>query len=332
MHKPPIDPVRWTPPPVEPLPEFPSAAITVVPVGGNAPEDVVADAHGAIFTGVDDGRIIRIDPDGQRPVVVGDTGGRPLGLAVARDRRLLICDSHRGLLAMDTGTGSFDVLVESVAGRPLQFCSNVAETSDGTLFFSESTDHFRYENYKGAVLEARPRGRLFRRDPAGTVTTLVEDLYFTNGVTLTADESAVVFAETFGRRLCKYWLTGPAAGTVTHLATCLPGYPDNLSTGHDGRIWCAMASAVNPTAERLATAPPLLRKALWRLPYRMMPNPRPEVWAVAFDPDSGEAVAGIRTRHQAFGLVTGMVESNGRLWMGCIGASAVAYAELESQQ
>ena len=51
MSKPPIDPVRWQAPPVNPLPDFASASITVVPVPGNAPEDVVVDAEGQIWTG-----------------------------------------------------------------------------------------------------------------------------------------------------------------------------------------------------------------------------------------------------------------------------------------
>ena len=105
--KPPVDPVRWQPPPVDPLPDFGPAELTVIPVPGNAPEDVVVDADGNIWTGVDDGRIVRISPDGQT-AVVGNTGGRPLGLAVARDGRLLVCDSPRGLLAMDTGSGKFE--------------------------------------------------------------------------------------------------------------------------------------------------------------------------------------------------------------------------------
>ena len=82
--KPPVDPVRWQPPPVEDLPSFPGAALTVVPLPGNAPEDVVVDAEGNIWTGVDDGRIIRIGPDGSHRVVA-NTGGRPLGMHVARD-------------------------------------------------------------------------------------------------------------------------------------------------------------------------------------------------------------------------------------------------------
>ena len=325
--KPPVDPFRWQPPPVDPLPDLPSADLTVIPLPGNAPEDVVVDADGNILTGVDDGRIVRISATGE-PTVVGETRGRPLGLAVARDGRLLVCTSPGGLLAMDTDSGKFETLVEDVDGRRLQFCSNVTELADGTIYFTESTSAFTYEHFKGAVLEARPRGSLFRRDPDGTVLTVVPGLYFANGVTPTADGSALVFAETMGRRLSKYWLTGDHAGTVTPLVTNLPGHPDNISTGSDGRIWVAMVSPVNSAAEWLTPRWPALRKLLWKLPDKLQPQIKPEVWAVAFDPDSGEAVAGVRTEHPSFGMVTGLVEADGRLWMGCIGSPSVAYAAL----
>ena len=325
--KPPIDPVRWQPPPVEPLPDFGPADLTVVPVPGNAPEDVVLDADGQIWTGVDDGRVVRISPGGET-TVIGETGGRPLGLAVARDGRLLVCTSPGGLLAMDADTGKFETLVDEVDGRRLQFCSNVTEMPDGTIYFTESTSAFTYAHYMGALFEARGRGSLFRRDPDGTVLTVVPGLYFANGVTPTADGSALVIAETQGRRLSKYWLAGPQAGTVTPLAINLPGMPDNLSTGADGRIWCAMVTPANPIADRLAQGPPILRKMLWRLPDRMQPKPESVVWAVAFDPDSGKAVAGVRTTHPSFALVTGMVEADDRLWMASIAAPAVAHCPL----
>jgi sugar lactone lactonase YvrE len=328
-RKPPIAPVRWQPPPLDELPPLPSPAITVVPVPGHAPEDVVVDAAGRLYTGVDDGRIVRVNADGGEPTVIANTGGRPLGLAVARDGRLLVCDSPRGLMALDPDTGALEPLVERVDGRHLQFCSNVVETDDGTVYFSESTSAFTYEHFKGAALEARGRGGLFRRDVDGTVTTLADDLYFTNGVTVTADGSALVFAETLGRRLSKFWLTGPQAGTITPLVANLPGYPDNTSTGADGRIWVAMVSPPNAVAEKLAPRAPVFRKLLWLLPDRFAPQLTPEVWAVAFDPDSGEVVAGLRTTHPGFGLVTGLVESGGRLWMGCIGASALAHVALD---
>lgn len=328
--KPPIDPVRWQPPPAEPLPAPDrTGPLTIVPLPGNAPEDVVVDADGAIWTGVDDGRIIRIAADGLSHRVVADTGGRPLGLAVAGDGRLFICDSHRGLLKLDPGTGTLQTLVAEVGRRPLTFCSNVVESSDGDVYFTESTDRFRYEYYKGSALEARGSGHLFRLNPDGTVDELLSNLYFANGVTLTADESALVFAETTARRLSKYWLTGPRAGSVTPLAEHLPGYPDNCSTAPGGQIWVAMVSERNALSEWLSPRAPVLRRLLWRLPYRMLPDLTPTVWAVAFDPDSGAVVTQLRTEHPHFGLATGLVEHAGRLWLGCIGNPAVAYTELD---
>ena len=330
MTKPAIDPIRWQPPPSRPLPEPDlTATLHVVELPGTAPEDVVADAEGNIWTGVEDGRIIRITRDGSSIQVMANTGGRPLGLAVARDGRLLICDSHRGLLRYDPATGTMETLVAEVAGRALTFCSNVVESSDGTIFFTESTSHFHYEYYKGSVVEGRPTGSLFRRDPDGTVSVLAPDLYFANGVTLTADESALVFAETTACRLSKYWLTGSQAGSITPLVTELPGYPDNISTGLDGRIWVALVSDRNRLSERLSPRAPIIRTLMWRLlPYRWLPNPKPTVWVAAFDPDDGDIVTQLRAQHATFGLATGVVETPGRLWLGRIGGPGVCYLDL----
>src|ERR1700753_3107935 len=192
MVRPRIDPIRWQPPPSRPLPDPDlTSTLHVVELPGTAPEDVVADAEGNVWTGVEDGRIVRVTPDGSSAQVVTNTGGRPLGLAVARDGRLLICDSHRGLLRYDPATETLETLVAEVAGRALTFCSNVVESSAG--------------------------------DPGGSVSVLASNLYFANGVTLTADESALVFAETTACRLSKYWLTGDQAGSITSLAIDLPG-------------------------------------------------------------------------------------------------------------
>ena len=327
-RKPPIDPVRWTPPPIDSLPEQPARPVTVVTVPGNGPEDIVVDADGRLWTGLIDGRSVRISPDGTEQSVVANTGGRPLGLHVARDGRVLICDSYRGLLALDPGTGELTSLVQNVEGRPLRFCSNVTETADGTIYFTESTSAFHFEHFLGAVLEARGRGGLFRLGTDGTVTTVVDGLYFANGVTVTADGSALVFAETLARRLSKYWLTGPQAGTVTPLAVHLPCMPDNISTGSDGRIWTAMVTAANPKAEALMPKPPWIRQLVWRLPAALQPKVEPEIWVVAFDPDTGVAVGGVRTTHPDFGAVTGVVESAGKLWMSTIEFPAIAYVDL----
>jgi sugar lactone lactonase YvrE len=327
--RPSIDPVRWQPPPSKPLPGPDLVRrLRIIPLPGAAPEDVVVDGRGGVYTGVVGGEIMRIDADSGSHEVIGNTGGRPLGLAVARDGRLLICDSHRGLLAMDTATGDIETLVDAFEGRALTFCSNVVESSDGTIYFTESTDRFHYEYYKGAVIEARGSGSLFRRDPDGTVTRLAAGLHFANGVTLTADESAVVFAETTGARVSKFWLTGPNAGTVTPLVESLPGYPDNISTAPDGRIWVAMVSDRNALTEWLAPRAPAVRKLLWRLPYGALPDVKPVVWVIALDSDDGRVVTQLKARHAAFGSTTGVVQEGNRVWLAGIGSPMIAYFDI----
>ena len=143
-----------------------------------------------------------------------------------------------------------------------------------------------------------------------SVSTLATGLHFANGVTLTADESAVVFAESAGCRVSKYWLTGERAGTVTSLAAELPGYPDNISTGLDGRIWVALVSDRNALNEWLGPRAPIIRKAMWRLlPYRWLHDPTSTVWVVGFDPDDGHVVSQLHIHHADFGLATGVVET-----------------------
>ena len=97
------------------------------------------------------------------------------------------------------------MLVESVDGRRLKFCSNVTETADGTIYFTESTANFISSTSRPRSSRPAERGGLFRLDPDGTVTTLLDRLYFANGLTPTVDWSALVFAETQARRLSKYW-------------------------------------------------------------------------------------------------------------------------------
>ena len=66
------------------------------------------------------------------------------------------------------------------------------------------------------------------------------------------------------------------------------------------------------------------RVTVWRQP--------PQVWAVAFDPDTGAAVAGVRGKHRQFGQVTGLVERDGQLWMSSIGVPALAHCAIPERR
>ncbi|AJP00605.1 hypothetical protein TU94_02810 [Streptomyces cyaneogriseus subsp. noncyanogenus] len=66
---------------------------------------MVADARGRVLTGVEDGRILRLDgladPDAVRVEVVADTGGRPLGLGLLPDGPLWVALAGPRVPALD---------------------------------------------------------------------------------------------------------------------------------------------------------------------------------------------------------------------------------------
>ncbi len=308
-----------------------SPSITVVPVPGPGAEDVVVATHGpdegAVFTGTEDGAIWRVSPDGAKVDRVAETGGRPLGLELDLDGRLLVCDAHRGLLRVDTRSGGVEPVADSVAGVRMVFCNNAAIASDGTVWFSDSSTKYGIEDWKSDFVQNTRTGRLLRRDTDGTITTVLDGLAFANGVALAQDESYVAVAETGARTVVRHWLTGPQAGTRDHLAQDLPGYPDNIARGSDGLVWVTIASPTDPLVERLQRGPMLLRKAVTRIPERLQPAPKQTVRVQAFD-DAGTVVHDVDVKTDGYHMVTGVREHDGRVWLGSLHEPAIAVVDL----
>ena len=304
-----------------------SPLLTVVPVPGHGAEDVVVDDEGWVFTGTEDGAVHRVRPDGRRIDRVGHTGGRPLGLELLADGRLLVCDARRGLLALDPRSGDLEELTALVDGRPMLFCNNAAVHSSGDIWFSDSSLVHSIDRWKADLIENTASGRLLRRTAAGDVRVVVGGLRFANGVALAADESYVAVAETAGRAVVRHWLDGPDAGRTDHLVTDLPGYPDNIARGSDGLVWVTIASPHDPVLERLMRAPMPVRRLAARLPEALQPAVKRTVRVMALD-DRGRTVHDCSVEGSGYHLVTGVREHAGRVWLGSLHEPAIAFFDL----
>ncbi|MFC4070982.1 SMP-30/gluconolactonase/LRE family protein [Actinoplanes subglobosus] len=314
-----IRPRRWSPPALTaPAATGPLRVRQLIPTGGHGPEDVVFDTAGRVITGLADGRIVRIDPDRGDRTVLAETGGRPLGLHARAGGGVLVCDHDRGLLAVGPD-GTVEVLVDTVDGEPLTFASNVVEGPDGTIWFTTSTSRWNLDDHLGDVFEHSCTGRLLRRDPDGTVTVLLDDLKFANGLVLTPDGSALLMAETAGYRIRRYGLDG----TDTVLVDNLPGFPDNLSIGSDGLLWAGIAAPRDALLDRLLPLPGFLRLLVWNLPEAVRPKAVPVAWVMAFDM-TGRVVHDLRADDGGYGFVTSAAEHDGVLVAGSLTRDEIA--------
>lgn len=327
----PIDPEAWTPGlntgltgRFAPTGDF--AGEVVLPVG-KAPEDVAVGPDGRVWTGLQDGRIMRWDADGKGPVEVVNTGGRPLGMKFAPDGRLIVADTRLGLLAV-TQDGQVEVLASEVDGRPLVFADDLDVSSTGVVWFTDASSKFKQADYKLDMIENRPNGRLMSFDLATHQgKTVVDGLYFANGVALASDDSFVLFNETTRYRVQRLWLTGPNAGTQDVFIDNLPGFPDGITRGDDGLFWIAIPSPRDAVLDGLA-GDPALRKAVARLPKFVQPKAQRYPIAIAVDAD-GQVKRVLADAHgDAFAVDTNVVVDHGTLWMGSLEDSAIARVPL----
>lgn len=309
--------------------------LDVHPVPGPGAEDVVVGTRGAdegaVFTGTSDGSIFRMSHDGGKVDRIAQTQGRPLGLEIDLDGRLLVCDARRGLLRVDTASGAIEAITGEIDGTPMKFCNNAAIASDGTVWFSDSSTRFGIDDWKSDFVQHTRTGRLCRLDPDGTVSVVIDGLAFANGVALSRAEDYVCVAETGGRTVVRRWISGPRKGMRDLLCSDLPGYPDNIARGSDGLIWVTIASPRDPLVERLQTGPMAVRRLVTRIPDRLQPQPKKTVRVQAYD-DEGRLVHDLDVdpsqQRTPYHMVTGVREHEGRVWMGSLHEDAVAVVSL----
>ncbi|ATL32588.1 Strictosidine synthase precursor [Streptomyces formicae] len=285
---------------------------------GRGPEHVTSDGRGRLLTGVEDGRVLRVDP--ARPhagETVARTGGRPLGLTTQTDGRVLICDAERGLLRLSPDTGFLEVLADRVGGEPLRVCSNVAVGGDDTAYFTSSSSRYPLSRWRSDLVEHTASGRVLRLTPGGSPEVLAGGLEFANGIVLAPDASHLVVAETGARRLMRLWLTGANAGRLEVFLDDLPGYPDNLTQGPSGDLWVALAAPANPAVEALRGAPTWLRRTMATAAHAVRSRP-PRVARVLSLTPEGHVRHDLRRSGRGCRMMTSVMETRGELVLGSL--------------
>lgn len=305
-----------------------------------APEDVILDRHDNLYAGSRHGDIMRfLAPDYKEMEVFAHIGGQPLGMAFDRDDNLYVCIGGMGLYritpdgTVEKATDETNRSMRSVNDDSrLRLADDLDITDDGLIFFSEATVRYEMDEWPIDGLEARGNGRIICYDTkTGTTRTELRGLKFPNGICVASDGQSILFAETFGCSIKRYWFAGPKKGQVEVVMDNLPGYPDNINLASDGNYWLALVGMRSPSLDLAWKMPGFRRRMAKRVPVDEWLFPNINTGCVVKFNEQGKIVESFWDLHgENHPMITSMREHRGYLYLGGILNNRIGRYKLEN--
>jgi sugar lactone lactonase YvrE len=314
------------------------SGLRLIDTGADAgPEHIAVGPDGKLYAAMSSGALLRVDPRDDSHEIFARTSGRVLGFDFDAGGRMIAADALKGLLAISPDA-QVTVLADHVSpDDPIRYADAVVVAPDGTIYFTDASTRFSPAEWGGTypasvldIMEQSATGRVLAHDPATRDTRIVAHGFsFANGIALSSDGHTLFVNETGRYRIWKVdgrandvdVQGGSAAATV--LLDNLPGYPDNLMRGLDGRIWVGLIKPRNPAADRLADKP-FLRKVLLRLPRSLLPLGEPYGHIFAIDED-GHVTEDLQDPSGAYPETTSATETADRLYVHSLHARAIGW-------
>tara|TARA_B100000767_G_scaffold273217_1_gene302765 strand:+ start:515 stop:1588 length:1074 start_codon:yes stop_codon:yes gene_type:complete len=298
-------------------------------VDGIGPESIARDSFGYFYSGLENGDIIKFDSLISNKKIIGNTGGRPLGMKFAPNGMLVIADQVKGLIALDS-LGEIKTLLNEIDETPILFADDLAITKEGIIYFSDATQRNATE-VENEFWEQRATGRIISYDiNTGESSIVLDNLFFANGVALDSNEEFILINETFGVQINKYWIKGEKKGTTELFNNKLPGYPDNI-TFSNNIFWVAIPSQRAIELEPL-TNQPFIRSILLRLPRSIIESavPKPYSMVLGFDID-GKLKYNLQDPKGGFDYITSVLQVDDKIYLGSLKETRIGIYTLKKE-
>uniref|UniRef100_T1IQL5 polyribonucleotide nucleotidyltransferase n=1 Tax=Strigamia maritima TaxID=126957 RepID=T1IQL5_STRMM len=236
--------------------------------------------NGAFFTGLSDGRIVKLE-NGNVETIFRSGGvncdkkvegcGRPVGLKFDQNGGLVVADSKKGLYKVDVETGEMTSLYpinNPLDGKLSKGPNHLDISRHGDIYFSDVSTKWDTISFANEFFEVAPNGRILYYNPVTKTTqTLIDNLYFPNGVQLSPEEDYLLIAQSTKYNILKYHLKGAKKGQIEIFTDNLPGIPDNIHRTNRGTYWVALVGvryAGKQTFPETFGSYPTIRKVVGR--------------------------------------------------------------------
>ena len=282
---------------------------------------------GKLYAAVASGNILRMNPDGTSQELFANTGGRVLGFDFDAAGNLIAADAVKGLLAVGPDR-KITLLTDNVGGDPIRYADAVVVAPNGKIYFSDASAASRRppgaapSRLRCSTSSSSQRtGRILEYDPATKAHARRRQRPELRqrrraqprraDPVRRRDRQVPRLEDRRQRRPISTSLQGSPLASV--LFDNLPGYPDNLMRGLDGRIWVGFSGPRNPNVDAMADKP-FLRQLTLRLPRALWPLPKPYGHVMAFTED-GKVMADLQDPTGAYPQTTGVTETADRLYV-----------------
>lgn len=294
--------------------------------GLTGPEAIIQNPQtGEMFATSHEGWLLRWQPGSATPKKWLELGGRPLGIDFDGQGNLWVANAYLGLMKV-TPEGVVSTELDNVDDVPLRYADDLAIAPNGNIYLSDASTKFSAEQFGGTLeaslldlLEHGLYGRIIEYNPQTKVSRLVmRGLSFANGVAVDQAGQFILVVETGEYRVWKFWLQGPKAGTQEIIISDLPGFPDNIHRGDDGRFWVGLAAPRVAILDTLAGYPKM-RQVLQRFPEFMHPKVEPYGAVLAIN-SQGDVLANLQDPKGYIYATTGAFETESYLYVASLTA------------
>lgn len=330
-----VEPIAWQ------APEAPSyediyqsnsalASFSSLALGDQSgPEGVLVDSSNNIYVTTEQGWVLRWKEGESAAEKWVKLSGRGLGLCEGENGDIWVADAFEGVFQIKAN-GSVSKRLDNVDGTPLLYANDITMSPTGKIYFTDSTQRHSAKafnsTYKASlvdILEHGTTGRVIEYDPdTEQARVILSNLAFANGIAIDKTGSFLLINETSKYRVWRYWLKGGRAGSAEVIIDNLPGFPDNIIRGQQGRFWLGFTSPRLAIVDKLADKP-FLRKIVQRLPEFVRPKAKIYGHLLAISGD-GDVLKNLQDPEGNYPLTTGAFETDDALYISSLIAPTLA--------
>jgi gluconolactonase len=197
-----------------------------------------------VYSDIHNNRRMKYVP-GQGASVLKQPTNSANGLTRDLQGRLLACERDTRRVTREERDGTITVVANSFQGKRLNLPNDVIVKSDGAIYFSDPRGNVVPEQWDLTY------SGVFRVSPdLGTISLLVDDFVFPNGLAFSPDES-VLYIDDFRRghiRAFELLPNGMLAKQTDRVFADLtgpePGAPDGMKVDTAGNVYCGGAGGI----------------------------------------------------------------------------------------